>query len=234
MAINVKLAGGFATVDLDLSYINPSTDCALEATYEFPLEKSTLLAKLEAELDGKKIEAQVRKTEAAKEKYEDAVAGGKAAVLAQRTSTDKEILTVKLGNLLPEKVMRLQVRLIMQLEVVNGSYHFAVPMAYFPDYSRHGLTADAFPYEFSYSVSLISNSKIQNLSIPESAAITSKNETNTEICIQSETRSRKVNFYWRTRDMMSPNLLFAKNPKTSEVACLASLVPTFEPPQPQE
>ena len=34
--------------------------------------------------------------------------------------------------------------------------------------------------------------------------------------------------------MMRPNLLFAKNEATSEVACVASLVPTFEPPAPQE
>ena len=57
VAIEVKIAGPFATVDLDLTYLNPSADCALEATYEFPLEKSTLLAKLVAELDGKTIEA---------------------------------------------------------------------------------------------------------------------------------------------------------------------------------
>ena len=80
---------------------------------------------------------------------------------------------VKLGNLLPEKTLRLQVRLIMQLGVVNGSFNFSVPLAYFPDYSRHGLTAEAFPYEFSYKVSIQSGSKIQNLSIPEHAIVTS-------------------------------------------------------------
>ena len=34
--------------------------------------------------------------------------------------------------------------------------------------------------------------------------------------------------------MMKPHLLYAKNKKTSEIACLASFVPTFEPPMPQE
>ena len=52
VTINVKIEAGFATVDLELVYINPSTDCALEATYEFPLEKTTLLSKLFAELNG--------------------------------------------------------------------------------------------------------------------------------------------------------------------------------------
>jgi len=47
-------------------------------------------------------------------------------------------------------------------------------------------------------------------------------------------RSRKFNFFWRTRDMMKPQLLYAKSPTSGEVACIASLVPTFEPPAPQE
>lgn len=63
MAIDVIIDGAFATCDLDLTYLNPSSDCALEATYEFPLEKNTLLAKLTAELNGKTIEAQVRDKE---------------------------------------------------------------------------------------------------------------------------------------------------------------------------
>ena len=94
-------------------YINPSTDCALEVTYEFPLEKTTLLSKLFAELNGQTIEAQVRSKKSAKEKYEDALASGNAAVLAERSSEKKEVMSIKLGNLLPEQVARLKVQLIM-------------------------------------------------------------------------------------------------------------------------
>ena len=39
------------------------------------------------------------KKEKAQEKYEDAIAAGNAAVLAERKN-DKEVMTVKLGNLL--------------------------------------------------------------------------------------------------------------------------------------
>ena len=57
MDIDVIIEGAFATCDLDLVYSNPSSDCALEATYEFHLEKNTLLAKLTAELNGQTVEA---------------------------------------------------------------------------------------------------------------------------------------------------------------------------------
>ena len=38
VAIDAKVDGAFATIDLDLTYLNPSQESALEATYEFPLE----------------------------------------------------------------------------------------------------------------------------------------------------------------------------------------------------
>ena len=57
VGIDVNIQGAFATVDLELIYLNPSTDTTLEACYEFPLEKNTLMAKLIAEIDGKTIEA---------------------------------------------------------------------------------------------------------------------------------------------------------------------------------
>ena len=43
-----------------------------------------------------------------------------------------------------------------------------------------------------------------------------------------------MSMYWRTRDMLHPQLVYSKNTKTNEVACVASLVPTFEPVDPQE
>ena len=75
---------------------------------------------------------------------------------------------------------------------------------------------------------------LSNLSVPEHAEIINPTEADSMCEIRSSTKSRKINFYWRTRDMMKPHLLYAKNKKTSEVACVASLVPTFEPPTPLE
>ena len=34
--------------------------------------------------------------------------------------------------------------------------------------------------------------------------------------------------FYRTRDMMVPQLIYAENPRTNSVACMASLVPTFD------
>lgn len=97
--IKCMLSNGLALLNLDLTYVNPAEDIALEATYEFPLEKTTVLAKLVASIDGKTIVAQVKSKEEAKERYDDAVAAGNAAVMAERESDKTESMTIKLGNL---------------------------------------------------------------------------------------------------------------------------------------
>lgn len=97
--IKSELRGPIAVSSIELTYVNPHSDNSLECTYVLPLEKTTLLAKFEAIINDRVIETKVMKKEKAQEKYEDAIAAGNAAVLAERKN-DKEVMTVKLGNLL--------------------------------------------------------------------------------------------------------------------------------------
>ena len=83
-----------------LSYINPKWGKPLEVTYIMPIEKTSVLAKFEASIDERKIVTKVVQTARAKERYDDAIAGGKAAIIAERKAKD-EVLLIKLGNLLP-------------------------------------------------------------------------------------------------------------------------------------
>jgi len=55
-----------------------------------------------------------------------------------------------LGNLLPNQEAVLTIQLIMQLSVQNGSYQFDLPMAFYPDYSKHGARKGDYKYDFSY------------------------------------------------------------------------------------
>lgn len=72
-----------------------------------------MLSKLTAEINGKTIEAEVRSKEAAKEKYDDAMASGHAAVLAERDTEKKESMTIRLGNILPDQTARLRITLLI-------------------------------------------------------------------------------------------------------------------------
>lgn len=160
--IRGKLSGMFATIDINLVYVNPSEEHALEATYQFPLKPKTCLASLEAELNGNTIVAKVQEKEKARETYDDAVSAGKATVLAERSTNSPQSgeMQIKLGNLNPSSTMKLKLKLIMQLEVKLGSYHFSIPMAFMPDYSQHGVKKDAFPYDLKYELVIESTSKL--------------------------------------------------------------------------
>ena len=106
--IKSELRGATAITNVELTYHNPSTKSALECTYKFPLEKKTLLAKFEASIEDKVVVTKIIKKEKAREKYDDAVAGGNAAVMAERVKKD-DSMTIRLGNLLPEQSATLKI-----------------------------------------------------------------------------------------------------------------------------
>ena len=54
------------------------------------------------------VVTRIIKKEKAQEKYEDAVAGGDAAIMAETISKEKT-LVIKLGNLLPEQSATLKI-----------------------------------------------------------------------------------------------------------------------------
>jgi len=81
--INATLEGALATVNFEMTYSNPS-DTPIECTYEYPLEAETIFSKLVVYIDEKIIEAKVQEKVQAQEKYEDVIAAGNLAVLAER------------------------------------------------------------------------------------------------------------------------------------------------------
>ena len=87
-------------IEIELTYVNPEANSPLEVTYILPLDKTSVLAKFEANLDNRKIVTKVTNKDRANEKYDDAIAGGKAAIIAERKTKD-EVMLIKLGNLLP-------------------------------------------------------------------------------------------------------------------------------------
>ena len=84
--IKGKLEGGLAILDIELTYLNENERQALECTYEFLVEQSTIVGHLTAKLDNREIVTKITEKQKANEIYEDAIAGNKFAVMAQRES----------------------------------------------------------------------------------------------------------------------------------------------------
>ena len=66
-----------------------------------------MLTKLIAHINDRVIEARVRGKEEAREKYDDTIAAGNVAVLADRDTIERETMTIILGNLNPNQQARL-------------------------------------------------------------------------------------------------------------------------------
>ena len=47
------LEGPIATLDIELTYVNPETNSPIECSYEFPLDKNAIFAKLVCKIEDK-------------------------------------------------------------------------------------------------------------------------------------------------------------------------------------
>ena len=54
-----KLESGHALLDVQLTYINNEDSSPIECTFEFPIEKSTIVTKLVAQIDDRVVEAKI-------------------------------------------------------------------------------------------------------------------------------------------------------------------------------
>lgn len=131
------LDSGFATINMQMHYENTTLDKTFECTFEFPIESELAVTKLIAEIGDKVIEAKIKNKEEAKEQYDDAVAGGKAAVYATREPKQNEkdeAVTVLIGNLLPGKTATINIQMMRQLKITGSAYELMIPQYCFPVY----------------------------------------------------------------------------------------------------
>ena len=104
--------------------------------------------------------------------------------MAERSKKQEETMTVRLGNLLPGQNATLKATIVSQLEVVGGHYAFILPVAFYPDYKKHGVReASTFVYEFNYEVKIVAAASISNLSLPMNAIFSATDEKKTRITI---------------------------------------------------
>ena len=60
VSINGSIEGPIATLDIKMTYLNPENQHAIECSYEFPLDKNTIFASLEAKIENRSVKAKVK------------------------------------------------------------------------------------------------------------------------------------------------------------------------------
>eukprot|EP00347_Sterkiella_histriomuscorum_P014103 403362158 len=254
--IEVTVQNSIATIRLTQVFKNELED-AVEATYSFPTDPDIIVSKLQIELGDRIVEGKVMEKQQAREKYDDAIAGGNAAVLVQEKEKNKDLIEMTIGGINPEQKVKVTLEFIKQLEIEGGAYCLRIPTSYFiktyGEVSELGMRIETPQYpdgkikkrqptaNYTFRMLIDAQLPISYLSIPNHSKVVRTNHTlPTQVEIEqlegdAYLMKKDLLVYFRTTQMDKPLLLAQQSPKhPDEVACLVSLVPTFSPPNPQE
>ena len=136
VSVEAEIQGYVLGLKSTLKYANDSSDPA-EVVFRFPLEQSHAVIGLTAIIDGRKIKAQIKEKEEARADYDDALASGQSAALAEEKSGD--VFSLSLGNLPPGKEAEIHLQLVGELGIdAEGSVRFSLPSTLKPRYTPAG------------------------------------------------------------------------------------------------
>ena len=134
--VKASVNGYVVGLDSTLKYFNNDSS-PLEVLFRFPVDQSYAVVGLEAVIAGKRIKAQIKEKEEAKQVYDDAMASGFTAALAEDKSGD--IFSISLGNLPPKGEAELHLKLVGELPIdTDGAVQFSLPAVLKPRYTPSG------------------------------------------------------------------------------------------------
>ena len=137
-SVKASLNGYVVGLDSTLKYVNEDTS-PVEVVFRFPVDQAYAVVGLEAVIGGKRIKAQLKEKEEAKQDYDDAVASGFTAAFAEEKSGD--IFSISLGNLPPRAEAELNLKLVGELPIdAEGAVRFSLPAVLKPRYNPLGST----------------------------------------------------------------------------------------------
>ena len=194
---------------------------------------STILADFEAKIDGKVVSTSVQPKEEAHEIYDDAVASGKAAIMAETSISDTS-LSISLGNLPADQIAILKLQLVSEAIVSQGHYDHSIPLAFLPDQRKSCCNNVLGPVQFEWNAKILSDGPIARIYAPTDAQIEQLTEERTQYMVKMEKVNADMKIMYRTPDIMKPSVVCAKQEGSDQVAIMASLVPSSEVLQSEE
>lgn len=118
-------------VTLTEDFVN-TFDVPLEATYIFPLPDRGAVTGMTMTADGRVVEAQLHERGAARQAYDQAIASGRRASIAEEERPD--VFTMRVGNIPPGERISAAVTLVCPLAYADGEATFHFPLVVAPRY----------------------------------------------------------------------------------------------------
>jgi len=129
--VQAKITGLIADVELTQRYVNPHDD-PIEATYVFPLPDRGAVTRMRMETDDRVVEGVLEERSKARAEYNQAIAEGKRASIAEEERPD--VFTMRVGNILPGERVTVRLTIAQPLPYDDGAATFRFPLVVAPRY----------------------------------------------------------------------------------------------------
>ncbi|MCW2930177.1 MAG: Vault protein inter-alpha-trypsin domain protein [Actinomycetia bacterium] len=129
--VRASIAGTSASVELTQGFRNPF-DVPLEATYIFPLPDRAAVTAMRMEAAGHVVEGLLQERSQAREDYDQAIAEGRRAAIAEEDRPD--VFTMRVGNIGPGERVTVRLTLAESLPYADGEVMFRFPLVVAPRY----------------------------------------------------------------------------------------------------
>jgi Ca-activated chloride channel homolog len=129
--VRADITGLSSRVELTQDFIN-AFDVPLEASYVFPLPDRGAVTAMRMTADGRVVEAELQERAAARQAYDDAVAAGQRASIAEEERPD--VFTLRVGNIVPGERVSVVLTLVCPLPYEDGEATFRFPLVVAPRY----------------------------------------------------------------------------------------------------
>jgi Ca-activated chloride channel family protein len=129
--VRAKVTGLVGRTELVQGFRNPY-DLPLEATYVFPLPDRAALVAMTLTADGRTIVADLQERAKARQAYDDAIAEGKRASIAEEERPD--VFTMRVGNIAPGEQVEVALTIIGPLPFEDGEATYRFPLVVAPRY----------------------------------------------------------------------------------------------------
>jgi Ca-activated chloride channel family protein len=131
LTVSARVEALTAEIELAQTFKN-SLDVPLEATYIFPLPDRAAVTRFQMEVAGRVIEGVIDERGRARANYEQAIAAGHRAAIAEEDRAG--VFTLRVGNLLPQEAAVVRLSLVGPLPFDEGEVTFCFPLVVAPRY----------------------------------------------------------------------------------------------------
>ncbi|KAB2350833.1 VIT domain-containing protein [Actinomadura rudentiformis] len=127
--VHAAITGLAAGIEVVQGFRNPF-DVPLEATYIFPLPDRAAVTAMRMEAADRVIEGMLKERGQARQDYDDAIAAGKRAAIAEEERPD--VFTMRVGNILPGERVTIRLTLNQPLPYEDDAATFRFPLVVAP------------------------------------------------------------------------------------------------------